>query len=387
MTFLYYPSACSGDGSFWRWPRWPAPAGATAAATARPRQNPLDDNPHLPPLITVAPDDRADGWRTSTAAAEGLSADAILATMQDIRDGRYTGVDALVVVRNHHLVAEGYFNGFGRDTPRDLRSASKSITSALVGMAQAEGKLAVDDRIAALVPDFERAANLDDRKRAITVRRLLDMSSGLACDDTDSLSPGNEERMYPSPDWVRFALDLPMAAEPGARTSYCTAGVVLLGSIVARSTGMGLDDYAAARLFGPLGIGPVTWRRSPDGRATGGGGLRMRPRDAAKFGELYLSGGRWNDARVVPEAWVEMSKETVTHIGRAGYALLWWKRTFTVRGAVQEAIYANGNGGNFIFVLPAERLVVMFAGSNYDSSLSDQPMDIMAQRLLPALER
>ena len=160
---------------------------------------------------------------------------------------------------------------------------------------------------------------------------------------------------------------------------------MLLGSIVSTRTGTGLDEYAASRLFGPIGVNDVVWRRSPDGSATGGGGLRMRPRDATKFGELYLDGGAWQGTPVVPEAWVEASKQTVTHIGKAGYALLWWKRTFAVRNTYEETIYANGNGGNFIFVLPPERLVVTFAGSNYDSPLAGQPMDIMAQLVLPAI--
>jgi CubicO group peptidase (beta-lactamase class C family) len=345
----------------------------------------LDENPHLPPSLAVAPDNLGDGWCVSVPEAEGMSGEALLVTMQQIRDGLYPGVDAMVVARNGCLVAEGYFNGFGPDTRRDLRSASKSITSALTGIAISEGALAAADRVSMDAPGFERAANLDDRKRAITVRNLLDMTSGLACDDSDASSPGNEERMYPRADWVQFALDLPMLAEPGVKTAYCTAGVVLLGSIVSTRVGMGLDEYAAARLFKPLGMGDVVWRRSPDGRATGGGGLRMRPRDAAKFGEVYLDGGVWHDTPVVPEAWVEASKQTVTHIGNAGYALLWWKRTFAVRSTYEEAIYASGNGGNFVFVLPLERLVVTFAGSNYNSQLADQPMRIMAQGVLPAI--
>lgn len=359
---------------------------AAAACGSDNRTSQGDVNPHLPPLLSTAPEDLGDGWCVGTAAAAGLDGDALMSAMRDVRDGRYPGVDAMVVVRGHCLVAEGYFNGFGRGTPRDLRSASKSITSALAGIAIAQGSLGLDDRLAELLPGFELSANLDDRKRAVTVRHLLDMDSGLACDDRDPASPGNEERMYPTSDWVRFALDLPMAAEPGARTAYCTAGVVLLGHVVSLRVGRGLDDFAAERLFRPLGVGDVTWRRMPDGRAAGGGGLRLRPRDAAKFGELYLRGGAWNGTPVVPGAWVDLSRRTVTHLGNAGYSLLWWKRTFGVHERTEESFYASGNGGNFVFVLPAEDLVVVFAGSNYDSPLGDQPMDIMAQRVLPAID-
>jgi CubicO group peptidase (beta-lactamase class C family) len=346
---------------------------------------PPDANPGLPATVSVAPMDTGDGWAVSSAAAEGMNAALLMDSLEAVRVGRVPGVDSLVVVRHGHLVAEGYFNGYGPETLHDLRSTGKSFTSAMAGIAMQQGLFQLEDPIAQLIPQFETHANMDARKRAITIRNLLDMRSGLECNDWSQGSRGNEERMYDSRDWVGFILDLPMANDPGTVASYCTGGVVVLGQIISWRSGMTLDAFAATYLFAPLGIQQSTWRRAPDGSATGGGGLRLRPRDAAKFGLTYLNGGTWNGTRVIPAEWVAKSRENVTSLGNDGYGLLWWKRAFARGDAPVESFFTSGNGGNFIFVFPALDLVAVFTGSNYNSSLGDQPFQIVATYVLPAV--
>jgi CubicO group peptidase (beta-lactamase class C family) len=345
---------------------------------------PPDINPGLPPLVTIAPEDVGDGWCTSTPAAEGMDGELLSVFLQYIADGGAPDVDGVVVARNARLVAEGYFNGFGRETRHDLRSASKSITSALAGIAADQGRLAAEDLVSEYVPNFDGYARMDDRKRSIRVRDLLNMQGGFACNDWDPSSPGNEEKMYPKQDWTKFVLDLPMAGPAGEIAQYCTAGVVLLGNIIASATGMPLDEFAAAVLFEPLGISDVQWRRSPDGLAAGGGGMRLRPRDSAKIGELFLDRGVWNGARLVSDAWVQESKQIVTQLGEDGYGDLWWKLTLPVRGSLQDCFFALGNGGNTIAVVPTEQLVVMFSASNYDGP-SKRSLSLLTWKILPAL--
>jgi CubicO group peptidase (beta-lactamase class C family) len=342
-----------------------------------------DHNPHAPESTSLAPDSIGDGWTPSTPAAEGVDAASLQAAFDAIRADRYGDVDSMLVIRHGRLVAEGYFRGYARETLHDLRSTGKSFTSALTGIAIDRGLLGVDDRISDLLP-LEGNSNVDDRKRAMRVRDLLNMQSGLECNDWVSSSAGNEERMYHTSDWVKFILDLPMVQQPGVSSSYCTGGVVVLGYALSQRAGLGLDAFADAQLFGPLGIHDVEWRRSPDGRATGGGGLKLRPRDAAKLGQLYLSGGTWNGASVVPAAWVEESKRIVTRLGANDYGFLLWKRSFAHRTGDVASFFTSGNGGNFIFVVPALDLVVVFTGSNYDSPKGDAPFDIMATRVVPA---
>jgi len=344
-----------------------------------------DSGPAEPEVVSTTPENTGDGWAISTPASEGLDAAAVSNALAEIRDGKYPGVDSMVVIRHGKLVAEGYFNGFGRDSLHDLRSTGKSFTSALAGIAIERGAFTADDTIAQLLPQFDAHSNMDDRKRAITITHLLNMSSGLECNDWDPRSPGNEEVMYGKNDWVDFILDLPMTGEPGVIASYCTGGVVVLGHVIGLRTGTKLDDFAASYLWAPLGIREVRWRRSPDGAATGGGGLWLRPRDAAKFGQLYLDGGMWNGAQIVPAAWVERSRLNAIGLGRDGYGLLWWKRSLESSAGSRDAFFTSGNGGNYIFVFPALDLVVVFTGSNYNSARGDQPFDILSWRLLPAV--
>lgn len=344
-----------------------------------------DEDPGLPASSTIAPEDTGDGWHPSTPAAEAVDGNAVSGIFDSLRGGQYPKVDSMVVVRHGALVAEGYFNGYGRDALHDLRSTGKSFTSALAGIAVEQGLMSVNDPISQHIPDFENHKNMGALKRAITVRNLLDMTSGLDCDDWDPSSPGNEEKMYARHDWVKFILDLPAIREPGSRASYCTGGVIVLGSAISYRSGMALDDYAATWLFAPLDIRESAWRRSPDGQATGGGGLKLRPRDLAKLGQLYLDGGVWNGRRVVPAAWVAESRRSTTSLGNDGYGYLWWKRGFARDAATLECFFTSGNGGNFVFVFPALELVVAFTGSNYDSSAMDQPFQILAARLLPAV--
>jgi CubicO group peptidase (beta-lactamase class C family) len=347
--------------------------------------------PSEPEVVSTTPESTSDGWTTSNPANEGIDAAEMTRLLDDIRTGGFPGIDSMLVVRHGRLVLEGYFNGYGRDSLHDLRSTGKSFTSALAGIAIDRGAMNLDDKISQLLPQFDTHDNMSDFKRNITVEHLLNMSSSLECSDWNPLSPGNEEKMYPTNDWVDFVLDLPMVDEAGAFSSYCTGGVVVLGHVIALRTGMDLDVYANSVLFGPLGIQDSRWRRSPDGKATGGGGLWLRPRDAAKLGQLYLNGGTWNGVQVVPAAWVEQSKQTYTLLpgaapGQNRYGWLWWKRRFSNGNQSFESYYTSGNGGNYIIVIPDLDLVVVFTGSNYNNPRSDTPFFIMEARLLPVMQ-
>ncbi len=345
-----------------------------------------DPSPGLPASISVAPEATSDGWRASTPGAEGMDEQPLLEVMQNIRGGAFSDVDSMVVVKNNALVAEGYFHGFGRDTPHDMRSASKSITSALTGIAVSQGLMDVSAPIAQYIPNFGSYANQDARKSAIQVFNLLNMNSGLQCDDWDASSPGQEDKMYNAKDWAGFILNLPMAYAPGEATHYCTGGVIVLGSIVSTRAGVPLDSFASTWLFNPLGISNVNWRRQPDGTATGGGGMGLRPRDMAKFGSLFINGGQWNGVPVIPPEWIDQSNRQVTTLNGDGYGFNWWKRSFQVKDASEVSTFAWGNGGNLIFLFPLHQLVVVFTGSNYSTSREDSGFFILSSKVLPAIQ-
>ncbi len=339
----------------------------------------------------VAGTPQEEGWKTATPAEAGLSPVLLDRLKAEIEAGDIARIRGVAVARRGALVWEGYFNGADADEKTNVRSASKSVLSSLVGIAIEEGALSgVDAKILDLAPKFRKLQNPDPRKRATTVEDLLTMSSLAECDDNNSFSRGNEERMYLLEDWAQFYFDLPVKgfapwtdkpeeAKYGRAWSYCTAGTVALGAVLEEVVGERLDRYAAARLFGPLGVTDIDWQLTPAGRAMTGGGVSWRARDGAKFGQLYLDGGVWNGARILPEGWAEATFErrAETDFG-SEYGYLWWIEEMTTPTGPVAVWSASGNGGNKVYVVPDRALVVAITSTNYGR----QGMHQQARRIL-----
>jgi CubicO group peptidase (beta-lactamase class C family) len=333
------------------------------------------------------PADIGDGWTIASLNDVGINQGRIEEATKEVLRNNYSGIDSFVIVRNGRLVHDVYFNNFSSTTRHDLRSATKSITSMLIGIAIDQGYIGdASEPALSYLTSYTNILNWDDRKNSIQIRDFLTMSPGLACNDSDRSSPGNEANMYPRSNWVKFVLDLPMINDPGETWSYCTAGVVALGGVIHEATGMLADEFAESNLFGPLGISSYNWEYTTSGQVDTGGHIRMLPRDMAKIGELMLHRGQWGAQQLLSDTWVDLS--TSTHFSLdaiTDYGYLWWRRDFGAAGAY-PAFLADGNGGQNIFVVPAADLVVVFTGSNYNSSLSAQPLEIMEQYIIPALE-
>lgn len=344
--------------------RWTCAAAALSVAAAGCATAPFE------PYVYVSPPALADGWQTASADAVEMDPAPLEAAANAIGGGTFPKVDSMLVVRRGRLVHETYFNGFGRETLHDLRSATKSITSVLVGIAIDQGLLSgVDEPVLPRLGGGAGLRNPDPRKAAITVGHLLTMTPGLDCDDWNAASPGNEEKMYGERDWVKFVLDLPMAADPGTRYGYCTGGVVTLGAVLGNATGRRADFFARDVLFGPLGVTRAEWEYTPTGAVDTGGHIRMRPRDMAKIGQLFLQRGLWEGRRVVSEAWVERSTSYLVRTpSNQEYGYLWWRRLTQRAGTPVPTYYAIGNGGQQIIVAPSLDLVAVFTGGNYNSS-------------------
>lgn len=329
------------------------------------------------PLAAVAQPAK-DDWPTATPAEAGIDAGLLNDLSGAIEDGEIKRIRGVVVARDGNLVWEGYFNGADAAEKTNVRSASKTVLSALAGIAIGEGALpGVDADVVNLARAYRKHKNPDPRKRDITVEDLLTMSSIAECDDNNSFSRGNEERMYLVEDWAQFYFDLPVRGFPdwiakpedskyGRAWSYCTAGVVALGAVLERVVGERLDRYAQTHLFGPMGVVDLDWQMTPLGRAMTGGGIAWRARDAAKFGQLYLNDGVWNERRVLPEGWVAASFEprAVTAFGPE-YGYLWWIEEMKTPAGPVTVWSASGNGGNKIYVVPDRDLVVAITSTNY----------------------
>ncbi|HEX8806076.1 MAG TPA: serine hydrolase, partial [Candidatus Aquilonibacter sp.] len=228
-------------------------------------------------------------------------------------------------------------------------------------------------RVLALLPQYAPIAHDDARKERMTVADLMTMASGLACDDNDDNSPGNEDAMQSQPagtDWYRYTLDLPMVADPGTHAVYCTAGINLLGAIVRAATRTPLATLFANRFAAPMQFGTYAmWLMpAPMNDAYMGGGDYFRPRDFLKFGALLLNGGRWNGTPIVDASWITTSIAPRTAPEGEGdrYGYGWHISSVLVDGTSYEVVNAGGNGGQLMIVIPKLDVAIMLTAGNYN---------------------
>ncbi len=336
--------------------------------------------------------------RRLTAPAVGLAgllvvdapapaAPAAAEIVAELERGEHPGFESFLFDVDGEAQARWVAPALARRDP-DLRSATKSITALLVGVAVDRGRLSVDDRAADLLPAYREVLLADPLKAAITVEDLLTMRSGLACDDGDRASPGHEDRMYRRRDWLAFWASRPMAQPPGEAFSYCTGNVVALGEILATVAGADAEAFAAEHLFGPLGIEDATWERWDRGRRVDTGGhLRLAPDDLARIGALVLDRGAFEGRRVVSEAWIDaMTRPRAEAPGGHGYGYLWWlDRVHDPALPATEVWWAQGNGGTLLVVLPRVDAVMTITGTRFGRPDALEPMSWLRDRLLPEL--
>ncbi|WP_233613798.1 MULTISPECIES: serine hydrolase domain-containing protein [Corallococcus] len=317
-----------------------------------------------------------DGWTTASPADVGMDVQPLQNLVQRILDQEPSpesvpAIQGLLIARHGKLIVEEYFQGFDKERPHDLRSSSKSYAPLLIGIALDQGAaFSVDTPVASLFPEYKgKLSNLDARKRKLTVAHLMTMATGLACDDDNPDSPGNEDRLEDSvPDWYKYTLDLPMVRAPGGgKAVYCSANINLLGGVLRNTTRTWIPEFFTQNVATPLQMRGYHVDLMPDGEQYLGGGIYMRPRDALKLGQLYLSGGTWNGKRVVSQRWVERSvaNQATMPDGRT-YGYTWWRHELRVGDRVYSQYEASGNGGQLVMVVPELDLVVLFTAGNYN---------------------
>jgi len=331
-------------------------------------------------------------WPRSTPAEQGLDPAPLDRLVSTIRaNNQIRNIHSLLVVRNGHLVVEEYFDGHDADELHMLQSVSKSFTSALVGIAIDKGKIeGVDERVVSFFPDLEgKIDHLDDRKRSMTVDDLLTMRSGTDYTEGGSGTPHYKlNRMNRG--WTEFILGRPMISEPGTKFRYDSGAVILTSAILKARYGVHADRFAKEHLFKPLGIKRYDWSTNAEGHPHTGGGLDIRSRDMAKFGLLYLRGGRWEDEQVVPADWVLTSLSRHVTFDRkrgrsVGYGYWWWVLPPDPDGAGSQDIYgAFGFRGQYIFLVPEHDMVVVVTAGGRDYSEEKAPQDFLYSHILPA---
>jgi CubicO group peptidase (beta-lactamase class C family) len=333
-------------------------------------------------------------WPLSTPPDEGLDPDVLESFDDELASGKHGYVDSMLVIRHGKIVWEKSYD-HSRDYARlfagkgapgiynyydpswhpyyrgsalhTMQSVSKSVTSALIGIAIGQGQ--IPGVAAKVMPYFSGfRVDPDPRRDRMTLRDLLTMRAGIRWDEesVDYTNPANNcAAMEGREDWIQYVLDQPMAADPGTTFVYNSGATQLLSYLIQKTTGHAVDDYARQQLFGPLGIEDFSWKRTPLGLSDTEGGLYLKPRDLAKIGLLYLQDGIWNGKRILPEGWVKSSTTSLTATNEKGfgYGYQWWV------GPEPGVFAAWGYGGQFLFVVPRLDLIAVFTGWNiYDDA-------------------
>jgi len=345
-----------------------------------------------------------DGWQAASPGPAGADG-ARFCPLDEILDkSPPLNVHSIVVARGGKLVYETYRTGFDQnwgtrlgtvpytaDMPHDVRSISKSVVSLLFGIALDQGLIAsVDDPVHIYFPDY--AALRTPAKDRILLRHLLTMTSGIEWNESRSYyseANNSEIMMSDSTDPYRFVLEQPVRVEAGKAWNYNGGGTQLLAGVLQRKTGRSLVEFANEALFKPLGITKFEWTKMPaNGEAAAASGLRLRPRDMAKIGELVLRKGLWNGHRIVSERWVEQSTRARPD-GRPPYGYQWWIGDAAAGDRDASWIAGIGLGGQRIYIVPAHDLVVVITAGLYTDSLEEQAgvADGILDHVLAAIRR
>src|SRR5258708_22287672 len=294
-------------------------------------------------------------WQVSSPEEQGIDSASLARLVETV--GTYKQ-DSLMIIRHGRIVAEAYYAPYVAGISHDLRSVTKSVVGTLTAIQLQTGSLdSVDHPVIDLFSDKE-IQNADDRKKAMTVQSLLDMTSGIEWVERLYTPDETIMRMYASPDRTAFVLNQPMAGAPGAKFNYNGGNPYLLSAMINRKSGQNALDFAKKELFEPLGIKSAKWGPlDAQGVTNGESRLFLSPHDMARFGYLYLHNGMWEGKRIIPLSWVERVKEgKVAATNGFHYGNLWW--SFPEMGAYM----ARGRHSQLILVIPRLDVVAVMTG-------------------------
>lgn len=375
----------------------------------------------LTEYVYRVPDKTGDGWETTSLLDAGIDSKKINTLMRDILNLRFENIHGVLLVRNGKLVLEEYFRGYsfnfagprfrgngiayGREKLHVTASVTKSVTSALVGIAIDRGFIRdVDERMAAFFPQYSDL--IDEKKSRITLEHLLTMTSGLEWNEIELWFRDPQfdlVRLWAVPDPIKYILSKDVVHEPGTYWYYSGGDVNLLGEIIRKSSGLRMDAFAARYLMTPLGITDYEWDHINPDIIHASGNLKLRPRDMAKFGQLFLNGGTWKNQRIISETWTKKSTAPIVSIPKnymlklvareylswavnAGdrYGYFWWIKSYCTDSGCVDSYLADGWGGQRIIVFPSLDLVVVYTGGNY---ATHEPVhEMVCEYILPAVQ-
>jgi CubicO group peptidase (beta-lactamase class C family) len=350
-----------------------------------------------------------DGWETANAASVGIN-ETILARLLDNLDQTSDHrIHSILIVKDGKLVFEVYFpgdkfnlaqptgeTGFDMYDTHNLCSVTKSFTSALTGIAINRRYIqSVEQKVFDFFPEYANLLTAAPEKNDLTLAHLLTMTSGIDWDDesTPYTDPENDlNRLFNSHDPIKFILAKDLVIKPGTVYDYDNCNTNLLGEIVGRVADQRLDEFSDDYLFSKLGITDFEWQMLPNNVVFCSGDLRLRPRDMAKFGYLFLNGGMWNGERIISQEWVDLSTQkhidpnefTTEFTWADGYGYQWWIWE-DVYGVDYPAYFAAGWGGQYIIISPEMNTIVVSTAGNYYTHTEVPIEEILVDYVIPAI--
>lgn len=326
------------------------------------------------------------GWRSTPPETQGMNAQT-LAQIDTLAEERFPDLRGVLIIRHGSIVFEHSYRGHTAPTYQETASVTKSFISTLVGMALQDGRLRLDQPVVAFFPTYVTSTT-DPRKREITIRHLLSMTSGWNW--APEHDPTLSQRLSSSNDQRKVMFDLPLAHAPGEVFAYKPVDSHLLSAIISTATGQSTLAYARERLFQPLGIptderAGFVWKTDRQGYALGPSGLSLTTHDMAKLGYLYLNQGVWDGQQLVPADYIAAATRTQSagdwsETGAVTYGYHWW----VTAHAEHPAFFAAGYGGQFIYVIPDFDLVVVLVSAIEESSKATR--DVIDLAVLPAIQ-
>jgi CubicO group peptidase (beta-lactamase class C family) len=333
-----------------------------------------------------------DGWLVSPATEEGMNIKSLNDMKGRILQSVYENIHSVVIIKNGKLVFEEYFGGYHQDKKHNVYSVTKSMGSILTGIAIDKEFISdVNEEIYPYFSEYEPKGGWDSKMKEVTIKHLLNMTSGWACEDEWGGNECDKEGLSRAPDWVNFLLDKGVINQPGEHYSYNTRSLILLGKIISKASEMTIPDFADKYLFTPLGISDVQWWGKKN-IVSLGNNLHMRTRDMAKIGYLFLNNGKWKGKQIVSKKWI---KESINYnfeewpfCYRTGYChrYLWYTYKDDFDFPKVEGYFASGNGGQNIWVFPSLDLVVAVTAGNYNSSKWQHSLWIVTDHIFPSFE-
>ncbi|RDC63448.1 serine hydrolase domain-containing protein [Adhaeribacter pallidiroseus] len=327
-------------------------------------------------------------WPTGTLVTAKVNPKSIIDLTAKIESGLMENIHSFLLAKDGKLVYERYFNEGNLLDHHEMRSAHKSITALLVGIAIDKGYIKnVHDPVLNYFPSYRPSKNWDERKKKITVYHLLTMTSGLISSGYGD--EGTLQNQTENKDWVTYMLDAPLTYDPGIKCEYSSAAMHILNGIIENASGMMLDEFSEKYLFTPLEIYHKSFKYDPSGRIYGAGGAEMTSRDMLKIGQLVINDGKWNNTQIVsPQFLTQLqTKHSKVYSETVDYGYLWHiKELRTLSGKKIISLGAWGNGGQFILAIPQLKIVGVFTAGNYERGDMGNTLDYFQEVILPSID-